>query len=196
MAEQPEEENSVASADVHICIFPHLEEFLVIDVRDQAQPSVRVVSTGDFATPGYISEIEEDFAKLIRAEGPPFMNLMLLPARLQALLQQRGLARLMGLFGSSEDDPDRPRMSLFLAAGPVLNMDESDLAAAMDGFFDDKLASSFVAQCTAEFKRLLVEEKAQISKKERDELRRAVLGESDQFMTLWQDQPGEGFSSS
>ena len=87
-------------------------------------------------------------------------------------------------------------MSLFLAAGPVLNMDESDLAAAMDGFFDDKLASSFVAQCTAEFKRLLVEEKAQISKKERDELRRAVLGESDQFMTLWQDQPGEGFSSS
>ena len=196
MDEHEEEANSVLSADIHVCIFPHLTEFLVIDVRDLQHPKLRVIQTSELVTPSYLEELQRDFNELLHAEGPPFMNLMMLPARLQSLLQQKGIANLVHLFGGIDADSERPRISLFLASGPVLNMEEEDLVNTMEAFFDGKLPSGFVGECNTEFRRLLQTEKAHISAKERDELRRAVLGESDQFFTLWQDQPGEGFSPS
>ena len=38
MQEHKAESDSVEDADIHICIFPHLDEFMVLDVRDPQRP--------------------------------------------------------------------------------------------------------------------------------------------------------------
>ena len=85
-------------------------------------------------------------------------------------------------------------MSLFLCSGSILSMHERDVTAAMEGFFAGHLSPGFVEECNQMFKKLLADEKSKITKKEQDELRRAVVGESEQFYTLWQS-PGSGFSN-
>ena len=189
--------SSVESADIHVCIFPNLEEFMVIDVRNPGDPHLRLASAADLITDGYLSELEQEFSKLLRAEGPPFVNMMLLAARVQEMVTQHGVARLIEVLSGGEATEDEPRIALFLAAGPVLTMSDDDLSLAFDAFFSNVTPAGFAARCDATFKRLLTLEKQHLQEQHKDELRRAVRGESDQFFTLWQDNaPGGGFSAS
>ncbi len=197
MYEDISETSSVESADIHVCIFPNLEEFMVIDVRDPGEPDLRLASVHDLLSEGYLSELEREFSKLLRAEGPPFVNLMLLAARVQEMVTERGVARLIEVLSGGTADGEPPRVALFLAAGPVLTMSDDDLSLAFDAFFSNVTPAGFAARCDAAFKRLLTLEKQYLQEQHKDELRRAVRGESDQFFTLWQDNaPGGGFSAS
>ncbi len=194
MEPQQPEGGSIESADIHISIFPHLDEFMAIDLRNRQEPQVRVVSTGEFLTPEYYLELEKQISEMLRAPGPPFMALMALPARVQALLQQKGVERLAKLFDGEGQERKESRISLFLCTGPILNMSDDEISSALSGFFQDRFPGPFVDECNSTFRRLLAREKEMVLQRERDELRRAVLGESDQFFTLWQDRPGTGFS--
>ena len=194
MAEENAEPSSVTSADIHVYIFPDLDDFLVIDVRNLDAPKVQVRAVKELLTEEYLRGLERAFSKLLRSDGPPFTNLMLLPARLQALWQQQGIANLLRLFGANESS-DPPRISLFLCSGPILAMSDEALSLSMEPFFEGRVASGFVAESHAALFRLLQDERTHIAQKERDELRRAVVGKSEQFFTLWQQSPG-GFSSS
>ena len=189
--------SSVDSADIHVCIFPNLEEFMVIDMRDPGAPHLRLASVKELLTDEYLSELEREFSGLLRADGPPFVNMMMLAARVQEMVAERGVARLVEVLGGGEAEEDAPRIALFLAAGSVLKMSDDDLSLAFDAFFSNVTPAGFAARCDATFKRLLTVEKQHIQEQHKDELRRAVRGESDQFFTLWQDgAPGGGFSAS
>ncbi|MEE9284489.1 MAG: hypothetical protein V3V35_02050 [Dehalococcoidia bacterium] len=194
MDRQQPESGSIESADIHISVFPHLDEFMAIDLRSPDHPQVRVVGTGDFLTPDYFRELEQQFSQMLREPGPPFMNLMALPTRLQMLLQQKGMERLAKLFGGEGTDAKKSRISLFLCIGPILTMSDDEVSMALKGFFEDRFPQAFVDECGSTFRRLLAQEKQRIAQGERDALRQAVLGDSDQFFTLWQDRPGGGFS--
>lgn len=197
MYEDISETSSVESADIHVCIFPNLEEFMVIDVRKPGEPDLRLASVHDLLTEDYLGELEREFSNLLRAEGPPFVNLMLLAARVQEMVTERGVARLIEVLSGGAADGEPPRVALFLAAGPVLTMSDDDLSLAFDAFFSNVTPAGFAARCDATFKRLLTLEKQYLQEQHKDELRRAVRGESDQFFTLWQDNaPGGGFSAS
>ena len=75
------ESDSVLSADLHVCIFPNLDEFMVIDVRDLEAPKARVMPAAEVLTATHYDDLEAEFSRLLRTEGPPFLNLMLLSAR-------------------------------------------------------------------------------------------------------------------
>jgi hypothetical protein len=198
MDEHEPESNSVLSADLHVCIFPNLDEFMVIDVRDLEAPKARVLPAVDVLTPNHYDDLEAEFSRLLRTEGPPFLNLMLLSAKVQAMLQERGIAALAKTFGMDAANPENNRMSLFLCSGSILSMHERDVTGALEVFFGGNLPPGFVEECNQLFKKLLAEEKSKITRKEQDELRRAVLGKSEQFYTLWQSpgsSPGSSFSN-
>ncbi len=180
--------NSIESADLHVTIFPHLDEFMAIDVRDKARPQVRVVNAKELLTPDHYRELEQELAALIRAPGPPFLSLITLPARMQAAMQEKGAARLAKLLAGGGGGH---RISLFICAGPIVAMTDEEADTALQAFFQDSYPKSFVELCGATFRRLLRRERTFIVSQEREQLRRAVLGESDQFYTMWQ-RPGGG----
>ncbi len=190
MQENESEYTSVHDADVHVCIFPHLKEFILLDFRDDDHPSYRVVAASELLTPGYYKEIEEEFTRLLHSEDAPFVSLMTLPQRLESFLRPRGVQRLNELLAGGAQSLENPRVSIFLCSGPMITMSDDDINAALESFFEDGPPDAFIKDYGATFHRLLELERASIRAKEMDELRRAVQGRSNQFFTLWQDRPG------
>ncbi len=189
MLENDAEYTSVHDADIHVCIFPHLDEFILLDYRDSGHPVVRVVPASELLTPQYFQEIEREFSRILYSGDAPFVNLMALPQRLEHFLKNQGLHHLTSLLPPGPEK-DSPRVSVFLCSGPVINMGEEELSAFLDSFFEDGPPQQFVRDYTTTFMRLLEAERASIRSRELDELRRAVKGHSNQFFTLWQEKPG------
>ncbi len=191
MQEKEDELTSIHDADFHICIFPHLDEFLILDSRDPKDPSFRLVPSAELLTPDYYRDLEREFSRMVQAgANAPFINLMTLPRRLEAFLRRKGMQRLTEILHDKTTGLDSPRVSVFICVGPIIALSGQDMAAAMDGFFDGAPAQEFVKEYRVAFERLLVRERMGIKAKEMDELRRAVQGRSSQFFTLWQDRQG------
>ncbi len=190
MADAEPQGNSIHSAEFHVTIFPHLEEFLVIDARDLARPQLRMLNVKDLLTPEHLRELEQGFAQLLRTPGPPFLNMMALPARVQTLLQQAGGAHL-GKMLSADAGEGQQRISLFICAGPIVTMSPEELEAAFTGFFGNAVPQAFAQECKGAFLQMLRQERTHIEQAEREELRRAVLGETGDFYTMWK-RPGAG----
>lgn len=193
MLENDAEYTSVHDADIHVCIFPHLDEFILLDYRDSEHPALRVVPASELLTPQYFQEIEKEFSRILYSGEAPFVNLMTLPQRLEHFLKAQGLHRLTSMLPPGSGPPgsgkESPRVSVFLCSGAIINMGEEELSAFIDSFFEDGPPQQFVRDYTATFMRLLEAERISIRSRELDELRRAVKGHSNQFFTIWQEKP-------
>ncbi len=191
MQENEPEYTSIHDADVHVCIFPHLKEFILLDFRDDDHPTFRVVSASELLTPQYYKEIEEEFTRLLHSDDVPFVSLMTLPQRMESFLRAKGLQRLNELLRNSQasKEAETPRVSVFFCSGPMITMGDDDVTAALDSFFEDGPPEAFVKEYGDTFRRLLEMERTSIRAQEMDELRRAVRGQSNQFFTLWQNRP-------
>ena len=189
MEEREDEATSVHDADLHVCIFPHLDEFVVLDVRDMENPRFRVVPAKEMLTPAYYQEVRKEFSRMLQSGESPFLSLITLPERLELYLRKKGMQALTHLVQNGDPSPEERRLSLFLCAGPILSMSDEDISASLEAFFQDRLPAPFVREYGDTFRGLLAQEKASIKARQQEELRRAVLGRSSQFFTLWQSRP-------
>ena len=187
MEEHEEEASSVNEAEIFVCIFPHLREFILLDVRDMEKPQSRVVAVEELLTPRYYEEVEREFSRMLRSGESPFLNLLQLPNRLEAHLRRKGMRALSQFVPGGDENQ---RLSVFLCDGPILAMSDEDISGMMETFFQGGPPASFVQEYGATFKHLLEQEKASIRAREQEELRRAVEGRSSQFYTLWQNRSG------
>ena len=190
MEEHESETSSIHDAEVHVCIFPHLEEFMVLDARDTGAPQFHVLRVDEMLTPEYYAEVEREFSQMLRSSETPFLNLMTLPQRLELFLRKKGMDAISRLAQTGNHDEDQGRVSLFLCAGPILSMSDEDVAEAMEAFFRDGPPRTFIRDYGDAFQRLLEKEKGHIKNRQQEELRRAAQGRSNQFYTLWQEQGG------
>jgi hypothetical protein len=189
MMDNDAEYTSVHDADIHVCIFPHMDEFILLDFRDDEHPTYRVVPASELLTPQYYKEIEKEFHTFLYSGEAPFVNMMTLPQRLELFLRSQGMRRLTNILPTgAADASDEPRVSIFLASGPLVDMSNEDLVELLDNFFEDGPPKEFVKDYGATFLRLLEQERVRIKAQALDELRRAVKGQSNQFFTLWQDR--------
>jgi hypothetical protein len=189
MSEAEQSGSIIESADVHVCAFPNIDRLLVVDVRDERSPAMRVVKAEELMTPDYYKEVEEAFSKILRAGGNGFLKVMALPMALQVVLQEKGMAAIQRLFPGPGKHGDI-RISVIIAESALLTMSEEDLLLANEAFFDGKYADDFVASCGKAFAHLVAKERAAMAEKEKQELRDIVTGGSDQFYTVWERKPG------
>ena len=195
MQDNDSEYSSVHDADIHVCIFPHLDDFILLDYRDSEHPTFRVVPASELLTPQYYQEIEKEFTRILYSGKSPFSNLMALPQRLEYFLRSQGLRRLSSILPPDANlHGDIPRVSVFLCGGAITAMGDEDLNALMDSFFEDGPAPLFIQEYTSTFLRLMEQERAGVRATELDELRRAVQGRSNQFFTIWQDRKSPGLN--
>ncbi|MBI4338097.1 MAG: hypothetical protein HY683_09760 [Chloroflexi bacterium] len=187
MAERPgtPEEGTV---DLGVCIFPHLDEFLVVDLRDEetTAPSVKLLRAQEALDEEFYHQVEAQFSQMLREKTQPFANLMSMPLRLEGMIREEGLAALVRKVTGHGFEGQRPRVAVFLFAGDLVHANAEQLAHAAQQMVGTKGSPPLVEQVSQHLQRLIKQERSFVRQEEKDQLRRMVQGQADEFISLWE----------
>jgi hypothetical protein len=182
-------------ADITLCLFPHLREFIAIDVRDELPdgPAVRLLSLDDVFTAEFRKSLETGFAQLVSDESPGLMDMIGLPQEVEAMVRAESLKRIIRSLNESAGArmPVTPGGigALFFARG-LLAIHREQLETAMHELFAASLTPGQLDMLTAELRRLIEEEKSAEESARQNEMASLITGRGDSFMTIWESGNG------
>ncbi len=184
------EGRDVESADITLCIFPYQKEFVAVDLRDsqRVRPTVKLLNVDDVLGEEFYSAVEEAFSRLLRQSEHPFANLISLPVQVQAEVRDQSLKAILQELNGGAHDTSAPQIAILLFGGPVLHMEDEQVGELIREMFGPEASSSVVEECQALVNRLLSNEKQIFQAHERNQMKEMILGDSEEFFTLWEDQ--------
>jgi hypothetical protein len=177
------------SPDLQLYIFPHLQEFLTIDLRE-GQPQVLLLNTADVFDEEFFRSVEAEFSEAVREESQfPFAHLINLPLRLEEIIRGVAMTSILEWLGIDPDDEEQvPSVVVFVISGGALTMHSEKLIESLRNFLSSFSEESAVAQWTDVLSRLVSEENAAIQKINQQELIEALRGDSPDYFTLWENR--------
>jgi len=181
----PEGENP----DLQLYIFPHLREFLTIDLRE-GQPQVLLLNTADVFDEQFFRNVEAEFSQAVREESQfPFAHLINLPLRLEEIVRGVAMTSILEWLGIDPDDEEQvPAIVVFIISGGALSMHSEKLIESLRNFLRSFSEEPAVVQWTEVLSRLVSEENAAIQKINQQELIEALRGDSPDYFTLWENR--------
>ena len=172
-------------ADISLCIFPHLREFMAVDLRND-DTRVTLLSTSEVFGSNFIAGVEEGFSQILRESTEhPFAHLIDLPLRVEELIREAGMQSILDQLGGGGDE-DFPTVAVFIIGGATLSMTSDQITEAFQAMLGDKADSATISECSKLLDRLVVEERQVVKTIDRQELRDALEGQSPNFFTLWE----------
>jgi hypothetical protein len=181
----PEGENP----DLQLYIFPHLREFLTIDLRE-SQPQVLLLNTADVFGEQFFRSVEAEFSQAVREESQfPFAHLINLPLRLEEIIRTVAMTSILEWLGIDPDDEEQiPTVVVFIISGGALSLHSEKLIETLRNFLRSFSEESTVDQWTEVLSRLVAEENAAIHNINQQELIEALRGDSPDYFTLWENR--------
>ena len=88
-------------SDIQICIFPHLKEFLTVDLREGG-PRVTLLETDEVFTDDFFNSVDEEISASVRDQGDfPFAHLINLPMRVEEAVRETAMTYILERLGVS-----------------------------------------------------------------------------------------------
>ena len=179
-------QKSPERTDVNLWIFPHLKEFLVIDLRG-GNPRVTVLNTATVFDDAVFNRIEEDFNRILREHADyPFAHLMDLPLRVEEMVRETGMLSILDKLGDRGTEDQFPTVGVFVVSGAALTINSEQVADALSSVLGEGAGPDLVAETTDLLQRLVAEERKVVKQIDQQELRDAVEDQSPMFLTLWE----------
>ena len=175
-------------AELSICIFPHLAEFLVIDARAENPDGPRLIhlTANQILTEQFYEKVEERFRKILRRSDQPLSYLMTLPRQLEALLRYRSLKAIVAAV--SDGAPVLPgQVALLICSGDILDIPASQIGQIFDHMAGEGTDPQVISDWTSQFELLLVRERLEVKRELEQHKREAVDPMGSQFFTLWEN---------
>lgn len=175
--------------DIQLCIFPHLREFLVIDLRPQPA-RVLLLNTADVFNGEFFRSVEADFSEALREETEfPFAHLINLPLRLEEAVRETAMTFILERLGFRPDgDEQFPTVVVFIVSGGALAVHSERVLDGLRELLRDRSAGPAPSAWDQVLSRLVSEENEVLQKLNRVELTEAVKGDSPDFFTLWENR--------
>ena len=175
--------------DLQLYVFPHLRQFLVIDLRE-GLPSVTLLNTSDVFGEEFFKMVEAEFSSTIREESEfPFAHLINLPLRLEEIIRGVAMTFILEHLGIDPDDEEQlPSVVVFIISGGALAMHSEKLIESVKTFLGTFSEESAVAHWEDVLTRLVAEENAALQKINQQELAEAMRGDSPDYFTLWENR--------
>ena len=179
------------NADITLCIFPHLREFIAIDAREDRPggPAVLSLSISNVLGEDFFSKVEKDFSKLIRRHDVGFLELMSIPQQVEAVVRANSLKRIIAELGINvPDDANDPgcTVGVLFFAGSLLSFEQDQLREATRELFGRRLSSSALEQLNDQLLNLMKQERDSISDSTKQDLAGLITGKSGPYVTLWE----------
>ena len=178
-------------ADITLCIFPHLREFIAIDARGNrvGGPAVLSLSISNLLGEDFYSDVELDFSKLLRRHDIGFLELMSIPQQVETIVRANSLKRIVSELGiNTSKDPQDPggTVGVLFFSGPLLSFDLDKLREIIRELFGQKLSPQVVEQLNDQLFRLMEKERKSINDTSKQDLKGLISGESGPYVTLWE----------
>ena len=174
--------------DIQLYIFPHLQEFLTVDLRDDI-PHVELFNTKELFDEEFFRCIEAEFSQTIREPTEfPFSHLMNLPIRLEETI--RGVA-MNFILDRLDADPDEtemlPSVVVFVIRGVALSLHSEKLVDSLKKFLEE-YGTNDLTQWNQVIVRLLKEESDMVKSLNQRNLSESVIGDIPDYFTLWENR--------
>ena len=175
--------------DIQLCIFPHLKEFLVVDLREDPK-RVLLMNTGDVFVEEFFKSGEAEFSEVLREETAfPFSHFINLPLRLEEVMRETAMIFILDKLDIQlGDEEEIPNVVVFVISGGALT---SRADQVLDGLRE--LLKPFIGEGALEdweetISRLVSEEKRVLHQETMHDLSDALRGDSPDYFTLWESR--------
>lgn len=179
------------AADVTLCIFPHLKEFIAIDARQDRSggPAVLNLSISNILGDEFYATVEKDFSKLIRRHDIGFLELMGIPQQVEAIVRANSLRRIiteLGIEIPQEGDKAGGSVAVLFFAGSLLGLEGSQLREIIQELFGKKLSPIALQQLYDRLLELMDQERKSISDTSQQDLAGLISGKGGPYVTIWE----------
>jgi hypothetical protein len=175
--------------DIQIYIFPHLQEFLTIDLRE-GSPRPMLLNTEEVFSEDFFESVEKEFSLAVREDNEfPFAHLINLPLRLEEII--RGVAMnfiLEKLNIDPDDDEHIPSIVVFVISGGALAMHSEKLIQSVKEFLNTFPSDPESVHWEEVLARLVREENQALQQINQQELTEALSADSPDYFTLWENR--------
>ena len=175
--------------DIMLYIFPHLREFLAVDLRDDCSEVV-LMNTDDVFHSDFFHGLEVEFSRTVR-EGNiyPFAHVINLPLRLEEIIRSVAMASILEKLGvDADDDEDLPSVVVFIISGGALAMHSDRLVTSLRELLETYPGGSEISQWEGVISRLVAEENQVLQELSHQELTEALRDDSPDYFTLWENR--------
>ena len=173
-------------SDIRLCIFPHLTEFLAVDMRGDI-PRVSLLNTADVFGESFFDNIEHGFRHILREDtAHPFAHLIDLPLKVEELIRETGMMSVLDRLGTTANGDQFPTIAVFILSGAALTMSPQQISLALRSLLGQDADPVALLECTELLERLITEEQGVVKNIDREEIREALEEQSPNFFTLWE----------
>ena len=174
--------------DIYLCIFPHLREFLVVDLREGHQ-QFHLLSTEEVLHSQFFQALEEEFSQILREETDlPFTHLINLPLRLEEMIRGVAMSFMLKRLGIDPEAEDAPSVMVFVVSGGALAVHSRQIIDNLHTLLAGNLPAAAVEEWDGAVGRLMAEENSVLQRLNQQELTEAVHGDSPDYFTLWENR--------
>ena len=178
----------LSRGDVNLLLFPHLKEFLVIDLRGDS-PDVCAIHADDVFDGDFFDQLENEFSKMLKEDTEyPFSHLMGISIQVEELIRELGMVAILKRLKIAEFDDEQPLVAVFIMGGSTLLSTDNGIGYIMNSLFDETIDPDLRAHYVAHVSNFVSREREVVEGLERSELREALQDESPNFFTLWQQR--------
>lgn len=179
--------SSFTPAELNICIFPHLSEFLVVDSRSNIPggPTTYLLNTDQVLDSDFYHAVEISVNEAIRETERTFSELGALPQKLDEVIRENTIRAIFASLDQHDDYAPTPDIAIFLCAGAALNMDSKQIDAAMLSMLGNGTELSKLTEASGTMNFLVNQERGLARAEEKEMTVLAISGDEKNYYTLW-----------
>jgi len=174
--------------DIHLCIFPHLKEMLLIDLREEPG-AISLLSTGEIFTGEFYTVVEAEFSEALRSETDfPVSHLLNLPVLMEDAIRESAMTFILDRLGVSPDNDSIPTVVVFIVSGGALAAQPDLVLDGLKKLLGEHCGEQVIGEWEEALSRLITEESAVLENVNRHELSETLDGDSPDYFTLWESR--------
>ena len=175
--------------DIQLCIFPHLKEFLVIDLRDGTK-GIQLLNSAEVFNEDFFSNVEEELSQTVREETEfPFAHLINLSLRLEEAIRGAAMTFILNRLGVTPDTEPVPSVIVFIVSGGALGAQPELVLNGLKRLLESRCdGEPEMGEWEAVLSRLIAEEHAVLKELNQHELTEALMDDSPDYFTLWENR--------
>ena len=175
--------------DIQLCIFPHLREFLVVDLRKDPK-QVLLMETGDVFVEEFYKSVEAEFSEVLREDTSfPFSHFINLPLRLEEVMRETAMTFILDRLDIDPGDEEEvPNVVVFVISGGALTSHADQVLDGLRELLKANLGDATLENWDETISRLVTDEKRMLHQETMHDLTDALRGASPDYFTLWESR--------